>query len=415
MSAVADRVALSAALPVTRRAGVRIPIWLWVIGSRLLVLFAGVWGAAFSNDVPGWRQFDPAGISTGMGQVGNLLGAASVRWDAVGYLAIAQHGYTSADSTVFFPLYPILIRALTPPGGSPVITGVLVSLVAFAVGVDLVHRLTRWQLGKRTADVTVLLLAFAPFSFVFSAVYSASLLLACAAGTFYLARQKRFVLASIVAAGAALTHVDGILLVAPLALMYWKSRGCPHNLRQLWSPSLSALALPALTLGGFFVYLYSLGWGWFAPISNQNVANAGRTLVGPVGVVFQSVKDTIVELNLNLHGTTLVSDGVFPPAVQNIFYLAVLALAVVALVSVWRRLPTEYALFGLLAILVCTSSAVAMEPLKGFDRYILPVFPLWIGAAAWVEKRGLTTAIVASSSVLLVLYTIEFTRWVSVF
>lgn len=415
MSAIADRVALSAALPVSRRAGIRIPIWMLVLGSRLLVTFAGVWGAAFSPTASGWHQLDPQGISSGMGQIGNLLGAASVRWDAVGYITLAQHGYTSAQSTVFFPLYPILMRVLTPPGGSVVITGVLISLIAFGVGLHLVHRLTRWQLGKRTADVTVLLLAFAPFSFVFSAVYSTSLLFACAAGTFYLARQERFVMASLVAAGAALTHVDGILLVGPLALMYWKSRGCPRDLRQLWSRSLPALALPGLALAGFFVYLHSLGWGWLAPITNQNATNAGRSLIGPVGVVVQSVKDTVVELNQNLHGKTLVSGGVLPPAAQNLFYLAVLVFAILALISVWRRLPTEYALFGLLAILVCTSSAVAMEPLKGFDRYILPVFPLWIGAAAWVEKRGLTTAVVTSSSALLVLYTIEFTRWVSVF
>jgi hypothetical protein len=415
MSAIADRVALSAALPIPRRAERRIPIWFWVAASRLLVLFGGVWGGLFAPEAAGWRRLDPQGISVGMGAVGNVLGAAAVRWDAVGYLDLAQHGYTNARSTVYFPLYPLLIHALTPPGGSPVIAGVLISLVAFAIGLVLVHRMTSWQLGKRTADVTVLLVAFGPFSFVFSSVYSASLMFACAAGAFYLARQQRFVLASIVAAAAALTHVEGILLVAPLAFMYWKSRGCPRDLRQLWTPSLPALALPALTLGGFFLYLYTQGWGWFAPITNQNAAYAGRTLVGPLLVVLESLRDTAIELNQSLHGTTLVSGGMFAPATQNIFYLTVLGAAVLGLVSVWRRLPTEYALFGLLAILVCTSSAVAMEPLKGFDRYILPVFPLWIGAAAWVEKRGLTTVVVTVSAALMLFFTIDFTRWISVF
>ena len=416
MSAVADRVALSAALPVSRPAGFRIPIWLWVIASRLLVLFAGVWGAAFASTAPGWRSLDPAGISSNMGQVGNLLGAASVRWDAVGYLTLAQHGYTSAQSTGLFPLYPFLIHVLTPAGGSAVITGIFISLTAFAVGLVLLHRLTRWELGKRTADAVVLLLAFAPISFVFSAVYTASLLFVCAVGSFYLARQQRFVLASIVAACAALTHIQGVLLVAPLLLMYWKHRGRPRDLRQLWSPTLAAFALPLLALGGFLTYLHTQGWGWLAPIANQqNAASTGRTLVGPPLVLFQSLKDTVVELNQTLHGTSLASGGVFTPPLQNIVYLAVLAVAVLSLISIWRRLPTEYALLGVLAILVCTSSAVAMEPLKGFDRYMLPIFPLWIGVATWVEKRGLTTAVISTSSALLVLYTIDFTRWISVF
>lgn len=415
MSATVDRVALSTALPVPPSTGIRLPIWGWVVGSRLLVLFAGVWGASFATKASGWQRFDPERISTSFGQLGNLLTAASVRWDAISYLTIAQHGYANARSTVYFPLYPILIRMLTPPGVPPVIAGVLISLTAFAIGLELVHRMTRWELGRRTADVTVLLLAFAPFSFVFSATYTASLLFACAAGTFYLARQERFTLASIVAACGALIHVEGIVLIAPLTLMYWKSRGCPRVVHRLWAPSVAALALPALALAGFFTYLHAQGWGWLAPITNQNAANTGRALVGPPLVVFQSIKDTIIELGQTFRGTSLVSDGVLPPAGQNIFYLSVLAVAVLALLSVWRRLPAEYTLFAGLAIILCTSSAVAMEPLKGFDRYVLPIFPLWIGGAAWVESRRLTTVVTTASAVLMVFYTIEFTRWVSVF
>lgn len=415
MSAIADRVARSSGFPSTRSAAFRLPIWSLVLGSRVLVLFAGTWGALFAPQVAGWQRLDPQSISSSMGSLGNVLGAAAVRWDAISYINLSQHGYTSGHSTVYFPLYPMLISALTPVTGSPVVAGVLVSLVALAIGLELIHRLTRWQLGTKVADTTVLLLAFAPFSFVFSAVYPAALLLACAAGTFYLARQERFVLASVVAACGAVTHIDGILLIAPLALMYWNSRGRPHSLRELWSPQLPALALPAASLAGFFIYLHALGYGWLAPIANQNMANTGRTLLGPPLTVLDSLRDTFVELDQSLHGTNLALGGVFPPAAQNVFYLVALGLAVLAVHSVWRRLPMEYALFGLLAIIVCTSSAVSMEPLKGFDRYMLPIFPLTIGAAAWLEHRRLTTIALTASAVLLVFYTIEFTRWVSVF
>ena len=415
MSALADRVAASTSLPVARRVGIAVPLWLWVVGSRLLVLFAGTWGAAFGSEVSGWRRFDPAGISASMGSLGNLLGAASVRWDSIAYLTLARHGYTTAHSTVLFPLYPLLVRVLTPPGGSLIVTGIVISLVAFAVGLLLVHRITRWQLGQRTADATVLLIAFGPFAFVFSAVYTASLMFACIAGTFYLARQQRFVLASVVAACGALTHVDGVLLAAPLLVMYWRRRGCPRDPRALWSASLPALALPLVAFGGFFTYLHVQGWGWLAPITNQNTVNAGRTLVGPPLVLLQTVKDVVVQFGQTLHGTMLGYGTLLAPPVQNLFYLAVLAIAIFGLIRVWRRLPIEYAIFATLAILVCTSSAVAMEPLKGFDRYMLPIFPLWIGLAIWVEDRKLTPVVVASSSLMLVLYTIDFTRWLSVF
>ena len=56
-----------------------------------------------------------------------------------------------------------------------------------------------------------------------------------------------------------------------------------------------------------------------------------------------------------------------------------------------------------------------MEPLKGFDRYMLPMFPLWIGAAAWLQERRLMPIVLTITTVLLVFYTVEFTRWISVF
>lgn len=395
--------------------GVRITVWQAVVYSRIVVVAAGMWGAQLAVKIPGWQKYDPLGISTSMGSLGNLLGAASVRWDAISYIGLAEHGYSSAHATAYYPLYSVLIRALMFVVGSPVIAGVLISLAAFAIGLELVHRLVRWHLGSRVADATVLLIAFSPFSFVFSAVYSASLLFACAAGTLYLARQGRFALAAVVAACAALAHVEGIVLAGPLALMYWNSRGRPRSLRGMWSPSLAALPLPLLALGGFLTYLHSQGWGWFAPFTNQTFVNTGRTLVGPPLVLFQTARDTGAELIQSVHGAPLPTGGVFTPPAQNVFYLAVLAVAILGLISAWRLLPKEYALFGLLAIVVFTSSAVAWEPLKGIDRYVLPIFPLWIGIAAWAEKRGLVPLLMAASSVMLVFYTVEFTRWVSVF
>lgn len=384
-----------------------------VICSRLIVLAAGSAGALFMRPVA-WRMFDPTGISSSLGSVGNVIAAPAVRWDAIGYLTIAQHGYTTAGSTRWFPLYPLLIHMFTPVVGSPVIAGVLISLTAFGIGLTLIHRIASEIVGSRAADATVLLLAFAPHSFVFSAVYTESLLLACAAGTFYLASRGRFRLACVVAACAALTHIQGIVLVAPLAWMYWESRDRTRSLRRLWSRELLALALPPLALGGFLLYLHIQGWGWLAPITNQNPANAGRTLVGPPVVLFDSVRDVVV----GLHHTVPVAatpQNVLPSPFQNLSSLVVFTITILVLVTAWRRLPREYALFAALVLLICTSSAVALDPLQGFSRYMLPIFPLAIALAVWLERHRLTGAVVTLSTVMMVVCTIDFTRWLSVF
>jgi hypothetical protein len=393
---------------------VRISICQAVILSRLLVLAAGSVGGLFTRPLADWQVYDPSRLSTSLGPVGNLLTAAVVRWDGVAYATLAEHGYQNARWAVWFPLYPALIHCLTWVVGSPVIAGALISLCAFGIGLALVHRLAAEQLGSRVADVTVLLLAFAPWSFVFSADYTGSLLMMCCAATFYLAQRDRFLLACAAAAAAAVTHIQGILLVAPLAVMYWKSRGGRFELRRLWSTSLLGLALPPLALGGFFVYTHARGWGWLAPITNQNMAYAGRSLVGPFSTLFYSVKDALTGLRQSFEGAG-PSLGGLPVGPQNVIHLLVLLVAIMALVSVWRRLPAEYSLFTLLAILVCTSSMVTEEPLQGFSRYMLPIFPLWLGAAAWIAERRLTTAAMTLSTAMLIVYTIQFTRWISVF
>jgi hypothetical protein len=398
-----------------RRIVVSCPLWVAVVCSRLIVFATGAGGALFTGRVAGWQQLDPQRLSSSLGSVGNVMAASVFRWDAVGYVRIAVHGYTGPRSTVLFPLYPLLIRVVAIVVGSPVVAGVLISLVAFTVGLALVHRIASEEIGRRAGDATVLLLAFAPFSFVFSAVYTESLLLACMAGAFHLARRGRFVLACITAAAATLTHVQGILLVAPLAVLYWRSRDPRTGLRRLWSPKLTALTLPPVALAGFFVYAHMRGWGWLAPITNQNAAYAARTLVGPPIVLLESVKDAVTGISQSYHGIAAVTGGPFAPGFQNLIYLVVFAITILALVSALRRLPNEYALFAVLAILICASSAVAMEPLKGFDRYMLPIFPLWIGAAAWLQERRLMPIVLTITTVLLVFYTVEFTRWISVF
>ncbi len=367
--------------------------------------------------MPGWAQFDPDRLSSSLGSVGNLLAASVLRWDGIRYVTIAEHGYRTSASTVSYPFYSLLIRALSWVVVSPVIAGVLISVVSFAIGLLLVHRIARDELGPEVADTTVLLLAFAPLSFFFSAAYTESLFLALSAGSFYLARQQRFALASVAAACAALTHVEGVLLVAPIALMYWRSRGSTLDLRRLWSWSATLLALPPLAIASFFAYLHTQGYGWLAPVTNADAKDYGRSMVGPVVMFYKAVKYAGIGLDQTLTGVKPINPSIgssFSPGFANVIYLVVLAITVLALVSAWRRLPTEYALYATLVVLLCTSSAVAMVPLEAFDRYMLPIFPLWIGAAAWIQQRRLMTIVLPISTLMLIFYVAMFSRWVFV-
>jgi hypothetical protein len=402
---------------VRSRLGALIPLWAIVVCSRLIVLAAGTAGVLFTHRVRFWEWYDPHRLSLSLGSLGNVLAAPALRWDGIWYVTIAEHGYRRAGLTPFFPLYPLLMRVVAWIVRSYVLAGVLVSVVSFAIALVLLHRLAKEEFSARVADSTVLLLAFAPLSLFFTAVYTESLFLALLVGTFYLARKQRFILASLTAAAAALTHIEGVLLVAPLALMYWRSRGGTFLLRRLWSGSMASLALPLVALAGFFVYLHTQGYSWLAPVTNANSTGYSRTLVGTPVMIWRALDAGLTGLWQTFHGYRPIATDVADPfriGFQNLIYLVVLVIALAALIAAWRRLPREYAVLAILMLVVTTSSAVAGRPLESFDRYLLPIFPLWMAAAAWLQEHRLTRPVLQISSLLLVFYTVMFARWVFV-
>ena len=161
---------------------------------------------------------------------------------------------------------------------SSVIAGVLISVVGFAIALALLHRLAREELGARVADSTVLLLAFAPLSFFFTAVYTESLFLALSVGAsiWHEGSGSRSLASSRL---RRRSRTSRVCCWWRLAYMYWRSRGQPLGIRRFWSWAAMLLVLPP-QLASFFVYLHSQGWGWFAPVANANFRYYGRTNCG---------------------------------------------------------------------------------------------------------------------------------------
>jgi hypothetical protein len=105
------------------RAAALADAWRALWASRLLVWAAAV-AAVLAFGLSGRRHdFDPAGVTTPFGPVGDVLGAALGRWDSVWYLAIAGAGYGDGVREAFFPLYPLLVRIAGAPPGSALVGG----------------------------------------------------------------------------------------------------------------------------------------------------------------------------------------------------------------------------------------------------------------------------------------------------
>ncbi len=408
---------------------------LWT--SRLVVFCSGVLAVLSFGLAANWRGFDPARLTAPFGYFGNLLAAPFARWDSAWYLAIANGGYGhDAARTAFFPLYPLLIRGVGVIIGSDLLAGVLISLVAFAVGLVLLYRLVALELDSEVARVTVTLIAFCPMAYFFSAVYSESLFLALSVGCIWEARTGRWAQAGLLGALAAAERNSGIVLVVPVALLFlygprvdravptvWASRPASRagallgriRPRYRVTPSLGWVLLIPLGLAAYLLALAIFNGDGLAPFHAQQVWF--RQFAGPFGGIWTGAVAAWDGLRQVVHGPPppiyFTSAGGNPLMVagQNLMLFAFLILGAVALVGTFRLLPVAYGAYSLVALGMPLSYPAPPQPLVSLPRYEVVLFPLFMWGAWWVARHRLITPAVAAMAVLLGLFTAEFATW----
>jgi hypothetical protein len=411
-----------------RPAGARATAWRALWTSRLVVFATGVLGVLAFGRAPGTAGFDPGRLTAPFGYFGNLLVAPFARWDSVWYLAIARGGYGHApERTAFFPLYPLVVHGVGFVTGSDLIAGVLVSFFCFGLALVLVHELVLLELGEEPAALTVMLIAFCPMSFFFSAVYSESLFLALSVACMLAARNARWALAGILGALAAASRNSGVVLIVPVMLMYLygpRADRPPAAGRAGWrrllprhrpTGSIAWCGLIPLGLGGYLGWLALTSGDGLAPFHAQQVWF--RHFAGPFGAIPGGTVAAFDGVRQLLHGpappTFFKAAGGDPLQVagQNLMLFAFLLLGLAACLGALRRLPLAYGAYALCSLALPLSYPVTPQPLASLPRYEVVVFPLFMWGALWVLRRRIAAATIASLAVLLGLFTAQFATW----
>ena len=356
-------------------------------------------------------KFDDRTLTHPLGAFGDVLFSPLARWDAVWYLGIAHDGYDGGANAAFFPLYPLLVRALVLPYPSEaalLLSAYALSLACFAAALWLLHRLAERELGREVAGATVWLIALFPAALYFGAPYSESLFLLVSVGAFYAARTGHWAWAGALAAAASATRSAGLVLLVPLAILWWQQR--PRRL-----PSLGWLALAPAGALAYSVYLGiehgdALLWAdvqdiWF------------REFAGPfVGVWDGTVAawDGARQLVSGSRETVYFEQAAGDPfriAAINLLLFGFLVAAAVAVVGTLRRLPPAYGAYALVALALPLSYPVEPQPLMSLPRFMAVLFPLFIWLALVAEERRLTLKLAAASAVGLGLFTAQFASW----
>jgi hypothetical protein len=307
--------------------------------------------------------------------------------DAWFYRQIAINGYEPRspdgkpkNTWAFFPLYPLLVRALGGGDGATFSTvAMLTSNVALLAALFAVAAAGR-ALGASDDDVerASWYMALFPTSYFFSLPMTESLFLLLSAGTFLAAARQRWWAAGILGALTSATRVIGICLLPALFLLPFQGK----SKQRLW------ILIVPLGVAAFVAYLYVRTGDPLAFIHAQTLWGRGAPTPS---------SDPILQ-----HGLIVSKPWNFVA-----LNLAAAILMIAAGCAFLARRQWSYAAYTLLSVAVPLSTG----SLQSISRYALVDFPMffWLASIcrAPSRDRALTATFVILLGWLIALFTLR--------
>jgi hypothetical protein len=328
-------------------------------------------------------------------QVGGIHSALELwkRWDTVHYLKLITQGYREGYLSVFFPLYPMLVRGLYQISGiDPLLLGLILSSLFSLLAIVCLHRFIREVFSLEKARLTVGALLLCPYSLFLFAVYPHSLSFLLVILSLWGTYRQKWLWASLAGLAAGLTHGS----IFPLALaMGWEIVVYLRSQRRYWLRDLALLALPCLPILGMASYLAWRIWMGYPDYLQLQQAGWGRIACYPWVPVMR------LFLQLPEFFRTLVS-------ISLLFDTCGLFIQVCFLVWAVRKLPFSWVLFQAGMLLSLLSTTTSGDPIMSFNRLSLIVFPLYVLWAHLAENRWLRRLGVAAGLFLSILFNIVF-------
>jgi hypothetical protein len=179
-----------------------------------------------------------------------------VRWDARHFLEVAEYGYTDASSdphaTAFFPLFPLLVRAVSVVGVPVNVAAMFITTLSTVVACAYLHRMAEEEIGRHSGRRAVLYLLLFPTAVFLIAPYSEATFLAGTVAAFFYARNGRWKLAALPAAVATASRAAGVFVLIGLLFELFRQR--PRPVRD----AVVAMGVGLIPLVAYGAYLWQI-------------------------------------------------------------------------------------------------------------------------------------------------------------
>jgi len=179
-------------------------------------------------------------------------------FDGIQFLDMATNNRLPVGETAlmsaYFPVYPWLVGVLDSIIHNPVVSGLVISNLAFFLSLIFLYKLLLLDYKEKISRLALFLLLIFPTSFFFGSVYAESVFLLLSVLAFYSARKKNFFLASIFAMIAGATALPGIFLWPAIIIEFYQASG--SSIKKMFNSGLIWLSLPPLGLVSYIRYLY---------------------------------------------------------------------------------------------------------------------------------------------------------------
>jgi hypothetical protein len=365
------------------------------VASRVLVLLTSVVGAYL---VPPGRLFPGLAATT-------TWHAYWVRWDAGWYVNIAGHGYEypGAGNVAFFPLYPMLMRALGWLGLDLATAGILISNLCFFVGLWVLYRFVRAEFRRpQLPELVTSFMAFGPSALWCSVGYTESLYFMLTVAFCWALWSKHPGWGAALGVLTGLTRSNAITLAIPALVLVWPMVRTGWQVRHIGRLILLGFAAFS-TWVGFLLYAgyLQMAFGDWRVSQLANFTRWGSAV---------SFDPALLLTKLPGKGLRLFwAADAFHEYIAWSWFVA-LAISVFAFIAFWEaRAPRWYTAFlvgfwGFFAFAYQYN-----EPLTSMGRYTSVAFPLYIAGALFAERRPWARpAILAASVVGMTLTTVIF-------